>query len=290
MCLASAGFLGDGSSTALPSSTRDTPIDRRHEATRELRRLVGGLFGRDALAWIDEATEPFRGTGSVSRLDYGAWFTNSFDGDGLRTSTVIYELGPGQASFLSPRLAALVQTATEALPTLEPVFTSVTAARDAGAQRVSFRHRGPLQLRELEPLLSRLGLGHQLSGIMQIVGLTLGGRFELPDRTVLLGIGETKDGPELRLDVLLGNVPDVPPSFLDLVALGLSEKPRELRGLARFLQAFTPEAATRPGDLSVMSIRTTAVSPPKVALYLRPLEFEVAPEGSETAEPVLVGA
>jgi hypothetical protein len=276
--------------TIEPLGPEAPPIDRRHEATRELRRLVGGLFGRDALAWIDEATEPFRGTGSVSRLDYGAWFTNSFDGDGLRTSTVIYELGPGQASFLSPRLAALVQTATEALPTLEPVFTSVTAARDAGAQRVSFRHRGPLQLRELEPLLSRLGLGHQLSGIMQIVGLTLGGRFELPDRTVLLGIGETKDGPELRLDVLLGNVPDVPPSFLDLVALGLSEKPRELRGLARFLQAFTPEAATRPGDLSVMSIRTTAVSPPKVALYLRPLEFEVAPEGSETAEPVLVGA
>jgi hypothetical protein len=273
--------------TIEPLGPEAPPIDRRHEATRELRRLAGSLWGNGALRFVDEASEPFRGTGSFSQLNYGAWFTSAYDDEGLRTSTVIYELGPRQLEALPPRLAAIVRAATETIPTLVPVYTSVTAARDAGAQRITFMHRGPLRLRDLEPLLSRLGLAHQLPGVMQIVGLTLGGRFELPDRTVLIAIGDTAEGPELRIDVLLGNVPDVPTSFLDLVALGLSEKPRELRALARFLRAFTPEAADGPGDLSVMTIRTTPVSPPKVALYLRPLEFEVA-AGRNAEEPQMV--
>jgi hypothetical protein len=127
----------------------------------------------------------------------------------------------------------------------------------------------------LTPLMERLGLAHQLPGLMQIFGLALGGRFELPERSVLLSLGLTDEGPELELYVLLGMLPDVPPTFLDLVALGLAERPRELKALARWLRALTPEKQDWPGNFSILSVRTTPRVAPRVSLYLRPVEFEV---------------
>jgi hypothetical protein len=110
---------------------------------------------------------------------------------------------------------------------------------------------------------------------MQTIGLALGGRFDLPDRSTLIAFGQTSEGPEFELYVLLGMIPDVPANFLDLLALGLTERPRELQAMIRWLQAFTPEDRDWPGNFSVLSVRTTALSPPRLSLYLRPVEFEV---------------
>jgi hypothetical protein len=120
-----------------------------------------------------------------------------------------------------------------------------------------------------------LGLGHQLPGIMQMLGVALGGRFDLPERSVLLAFGNSEDGPEFEIYVLLGMVPDVPQNFLELLALGLTERPRGLQALGRWLQAFTPDGERWPGHFSVLSINTTVRSPPRVSLYLRPIEFEI---------------
>src|SRR5262245_58717169 len=40
--------------TIEPLGPEASPVTRRHEATREARRLVGPLFGRGALRWFDE--------------------------------------------------------------------------------------------------------------------------------------------------------------------------------------------------------------------------------------------
>ena len=105
---------------------------------------------------------------------------------------------------------------------------------------------------------------------MQVFGLALGGRFELPEQSVLLGLGQTDEGPELELYVLLGLLPDLPPNFLGLLNLGLSERPRELLALGQWLEAFTPDEANRPGKFSVLSVRVTPRTSGKVSLYLRP--------------------
>jgi len=70
-------------------------------------------------------------------------------------------------------------------------------------------------------------------------------------------------------------IPDLPPNFLDLLTLGLAERPRQLHALGRWLHAFTPESAEWPGSFSVLSIRTTPRLPARVSLYLRPAEFEI---------------
>jgi len=125
-------------------------------------------------------------------------------------------------------------------------------------------------------MFDELGLGSQLPGVMQTFGLALGGRFELPDRSVLMAIGEGRDGPEVEVYALLGNIPDVPPNFLDLLAMGLSERPRELQAMLRWLNAFTPESEDWPGNFSVLSVRVTPRSAARVSLYLRPVEFEMS--------------
>jgi hypothetical protein len=278
--------------TIEPLAPGTSPVSRRDEATREMRRLVSPAFGPEALSWFDRRSEEWRGFGMPGRLTYGAWFGSAFDEDGLRSSTVYYELHPGQLGALPPPLSRLVQVARESIPTLLPVFTSISCSREAGAQRVTFLHRGSLRLTDLEPLMRRLGLAHQLPALMQVIGLTLGGRFDLPEQSVLLGIRATADGPELELEVLLGAVPDVPPAFMDLLALGLAERPRQLRELARWLNAFTPETNQSPGDITVLRIHTTPSSPPRVSLHLRPVEFEIqqGQAGTTQRPPVPVGA
>ena len=261
--------------TIEPLGPHASPLARRDEVTRANREYVQQLFGRDALRWFDGRSEEWRGTGSHSRLHYGAWFGTAYDDAGLSASKVYYELAGDELDALPGLLRTLVRTAVEVMPTLVPIFTSIRCGRTDGSQRVTFLHRGPLRVGALGPLLERLGLGHQLAGFMQVVGLSLGGRFDLPERSVLLGIRETAEGPELKLEVLLGMLPDLPPNFIDLLMLGLAERPLKAQALNQWLWAFTPESQQWPGRFSVLSIRATPRTPARVSLYLRPAEFEV---------------
>ena len=261
--------------TVEPLGPSAGPIDRRDEATREMRRLVRDFFGRDALHWFDEASEEWRDSGSGSRLHYGAFFGSSYDREGLATSKVFYETQPDQVQALPLSLFRVVTTALRTMPNLVPLFTSIACRREHGGQRMTFLHRGVLRLADLAPLLDELGLSDQHAGIMQTFGLALGGRFELPDKSVLIAVEHAHHGPELELYVLLGMIPDLPRNFLDLLAMGLRERPRELNAMLRWLGAFTPESEDWPGNFSVLSVKTSVNGPPRVSLYLRPVEFEL---------------
>jgi hypothetical protein len=262
--------------TVEPLGPSAGPVDRRDEATREMRRLTRDFFGRAALRWFDETSEEWRDSGSGSRLQYGAFFGTSYDQDGLATSKVFYETRPEEVDTLPLPLLRVVTTALHVMPNLVPLFTSITCRRELGSQRMTFLHRGVLRLADLAPLLDRLGLSNQLSGIMQTFGLALGGRFELPDKSVLVALEHGHHGPEFEIYVLLGMIPDLPKNFLDLLAMGLNERPRELDAMLRWLAAFTPESGDWPGNFSVLSVKTSREGMPRVSLYLRPVEFEIS--------------
>lgn len=261
--------------TIEPLCPGSSPLARRNESTNEMRRLVGQEYGRNALNWFDGRSEEWRGTAGMTRLEFGAWFGTGYDSAGLQAAKIYYELAPNQIEALPPVLAKMVHIAGETMPGLVPIFTTITCRRNAGTQRITFYHRGPLRVAGLGPLMDRLGLGHQLPSIMQVVGLTLGGRFDLPERSVMVGLGEGGEGPELKLEIILGALPDLPTAFLNLLALGLNERPRQLRALDRWLHAFTPERYDEPGDFTAMSVRVTPRTSARVNLYLRPVEFQV---------------
>lgn len=252
-------------------------VDRRDEATREMRKLVSGFLGRDMLRWFDERSEPFRGFGSCGNLDYGAFFGASTDRDGLYASKVYYETDANQIPNLPQGLVGLAGAALNFLPGLVPLFTTISAERHEPSQRLTFAHPNPLRLADLGPLMDAIGLGARLPGLMQIFGLVLGGRFELPRGSALIAFGRSSTGPEMEVYAELGSIPDVPPQFLELLTLGLSERPRELDALSRWMTAFTPEDNVWPGRFSIMSVKVSPRSGPRVSLYLRPAEFELDP-------------
>ncbi len=255
-------------------------VDRRDESTREMRHLIRDFMGSDALHWFDRASEPFRGFANGGKLDYGAFFGSSYDRDGLYASKVFYELpgGRGTIDNLPFGLQRIVQAALQLVPGLRPLFTTLAAQREMGGQRLTFASTEPLRLADLQPVMDALGLGHRLPGIMQLLGLVLGGRFDLPAHSALLAFGEGPAGPEFEIYVLLSAIPDVPPSFLSLLTMGLAERPRGLAALERWMGAFTPQDKHWPGRFSIISLRTDAHFPPRVSLYLRPIEFELPRE------------
>ena len=261
--------------TIEPLGPGASAVDRRNEATNEMRRLIGPLFGRDALSWFDARSEERRGFGGLGWMSYGAWFGSAFDEDGLYSAKIYYELSPSQIDALSPGLARLTRLAMNVMPGLMPIFTSIGCKRDAGTQRVTFMHRGPLALSSLGPLMNRLGIGHQLPGLMRVVGVALGGRFELPNGGVLVGLRETGAGIEMKLEVLLAAVPDLPSRFLDLLRLGLAERPRQVAALERWLSAFGVDDANEPGHFSVLSVIVAPNAKARINLYVRPIEFQL---------------
>jgi hypothetical protein len=267
-----------------PLGPRALPIARRDEATREMRRLVAPVFGNEALHWFDSRSEEWRGMSGLGWMRFGAWFGSAFDDDGLYAAKIYYELLPSQIDALPPGLAQLTRMAMSELPGLMPIFTSIGCKRDTGSQRITFMHRGPLAVAALGPLMNRLGIGHQLPGLMRVVGVALGGRFELPAGCVLLGLRETREGLELKLEILLAALPDLPAQFLDLLKLGLAERPRQLAALARWLEAFGMEDSGEPGSFSVLSVRASAESPARISLYVRPIEFELRDAVEERRE------
>ena len=251
--------------------------DRRDMASREMRRLVGDNFGREALFWFDGASESQRGMARSAALNYGAFFGSSFDGGGLQSATITYEGGGNTLGDVNPALARLIGASMAAMPGMRPIFTTLVAGRDYGSQWVTFLITNGFRLADMQPMLDELGLGGRLASILQVVGVALGGRFDIPSGAALIAFGRGPQGVELDLQIMLDAIPDVPPNFLQLLTMNLRERPRELGALERFLEAFTPEDNVWPGRFSILGIRIGPNGPAKVSLFLRPIEFEITP-------------
>jgi hypothetical protein len=265
--------------TMEPLGPHGSPGMKRQETSRQVRRLVGPMFGSNALYWFDRVSEDFRSAAGGAGLRFGGWFGAGFDRDGLYNARAYYELRDNQLDDLPQPLRDDVQRARAALPRMQPLFSTVSVRQQSGRQRITFRVLGSIRVEELRPLLAALGLEDKMAQLTRLFGLALGGVFEAPDGAVLIGIAHGPDGPELKVELLIAAIPDVPDSFVELLRLGLSERPRHLRALDSWMGAFTPEGAELPGDFSVMSIKLTRSHPAQVSLYLRPMGFEIAAEG-----------
>lgn len=251
---------------------------KRQETSRQMRRLIAPMFGNDALYWFDRVSEDYRGATGGGGLRFGGWFGAAFDRDGMYNSRAFYEIRDRQLDDLPMPLRDHVQKAREAFPRIHPLFMTISVRQRSGRQRVTFRVLGQLRVEDLRPLLTALGMEQRMAQLTRLFGLALGGLFEAPDGAVLLGLSHGPDGPELKVELLLAAIPEVPDSFVELLRLGLSERPRHLRALDTWMGAFTPEGAELPGDFSVMSIKLTRSAPAQVSLYLRPMGFELANE------------
>lgn len=256
-----------------PFGHSTTPATRRQECSREMRRAVNMCFGRSALGWFDARSEPFR-TGTIAGSSrFGAWFGAGFDEDGMNEAKVYYELTPGQLGELPPNLQQAANIAMSMLPGLQPIFTSIACGRTHGGQRVYLHHRGELRLLDLEPLMNKLGVGQQLPSVLSALGLILGGRFVLPDGSVIIGLRDTSRGIEMKLDILLPYVPDPPHQMDGLIQMLLDQRPEAARSFRHWKQAMTPDGYAGPGRMSVVSTRVRPNMSSRLTVYFRPVGY-----------------
>jgi hypothetical protein len=253
-----------------PVATADYRID---EGTDAIRRLVRRHMGPEAERWLMARSEEARGSG-YGASSWGASIGASFDDSGLSDALVSYEWGPMLMDSLPAPLYRLARAAMELLPGLRPAFSTINIGRRTGSQQITFEMTNALQLGALEPLMSEFRLGHHHRSLMSACAFVLGARFVLPPETTTLTLRPTKTGLELRLDIDLDRLPDVPEPLAPLLQMQMAERPNSVRQWRRWMAAFTHDRYDRPGSFSVLSIVVRPDVPARIALHLRPALIE----------------
>ena len=134
--------------------------------------------------------------------------------------------------------------------------------------------------------MEQLGLGNRHAGLMSAVAFILGARFVLPADAAMLTLRPLRQGVEMRLDVSLDAIPDLPSQLMALTRLQMTERPRSVQGMDRWLMALTPDGYPGPGTVSVLSVWVRPDLPARVALYLRPASLDPRLEaGHATSAP-----
>jgi hypothetical protein len=238
--------------------------DRVALSTESARGLAERHFGRSAARWLATRMEPACDARSQ------AFFGGAFDRDGVTEGVIGFDLGERQVDLLPRGLASLARTALSAIPNARVLSTMVRCGRASGTQQITVEPISELALSELRPLMNELGLGHQHASLMSSAAFLLGARFSLPGGSSRVTLRPIREGVELRLDIVLERIPDPPPQLLSLLRLWMTERPRAVQGLDRWLSAFTSDGFPHAGDVTVLSVWVRPNVPARMALYLRP--------------------
>ena len=255
-----------------------SPSDRVALSTQAMSDVVGSQFGRGAANWLDQRTELPRSSAYGRGAEWGATFSSSFDRNGVAEAAVHYEWGPLLMDSLPAPLYRIARAAMEQLPGLRPALSSIRCGRTSGSQQITFEIERPLPLANLQPLMERLGLGAQHASLMSTCAFILGARFTLPPETAMLTLRPARNGVEMRLDVNLDALPDPPAQLMALTRLQMTERPRSLQALDRWMIALTPDGYPGPGTVSVLSVWVRPDMPARVALYLNPAVLQTRAE------------
>ncbi len=216
-----------------------------------------------------------------------AFFGGCFDRDGVAEGVIGFDMFDGQVDLLPRGLASLAKTALAAIPGARVLSTMVRCGRAAGTQQVTVEPVSDLALTDLKPLMEEVGLGRQHPSLMSSAAFLLGARFTLPGGSSRVTLRPIRDGVELRLDIILERIPDPPPQLMSLLRLWMTERPRSVQGLDRWLSAFTPEGFPNAGDVTVLSVWVRTNVPARMALFLRPaaLSSTDAPNAARPPHP-----
>ena len=118
-------------------------------------------------------------------------------------------------------------------------------------------------------------MGQRHAGLTTVGAFVLGARYKLPAHSSALTLLRSGADVEMRLDIDLDALPDAPPVLLPLLRLPMAERPSGLQAFDRWLTALTPDGYSGPGSVTVLSIRVRPDMPARLAVFLRPIAFDV---------------
>ncbi|HSO39929.1 MAG TPA: hypothetical protein VLT33_45695 [Labilithrix sp.] len=238
--------------------------DRVALSTEAAGGLVQRHFGSGAARWLAGRMEQAQDARSE------AFFGGGFDRDGVAEGVVGFDLFDRQVDLLPHGLGTLAKVALAAIPGARVLSTMIRCGRAAGTQQVTVEAASDMALADLKPLMDEVGLGHQHPSLMSAAAFLLGARFTMPGGSSRVTLRPIREGVELRLDIVLERIPDPPPQLLSLLRLWMTERPRSVQGLDRWLSAFTPDGFPNAGDVTVLSVWVRPNVPARTALFLRP--------------------
>ena len=242
---------------------------RRQRLTHIANGLVRSAFGDERSRWFMTATAPWWGEEAAAPRRFSAWMAPVVNAGGLQALKVYYEAHDQHVSLLASGLAETFTRARTTLPDLVPWYVTFRSGATSSDQRLTVRHRGELSLDRLAQAAGALGLRREYASLEPFIRLVVGDAATLSDRMFLFGLGDTRRGVELKLELVLAMVPQ-----LDRVAFqaGLEQllhtRPAVLDGLATWLRAFG-ESSAASDNLSVLSVRIAPGAEPLINLYLR---------------------
>lgn len=258
--------------------------DQRDIANDTTRGLIYEHFGAEPLNWYDRRSEGVRQQYGVSAA-IGARYSMGLDANGLREVAASYEWGPSVLDLLPGPVMSLAQLALQTIPSLRPFATTIRTSRLSGGQQISFEIPAETKLDDFKPLMEALGMGSRHGGFVTLLAFVLGARFALPPGVATLTLLHTHQGPEMRLDVNIDALPDMPEQLLPLLRLPMTERPQNLAALDSWMTAMTPDGYYGPGSVTVLSVRVRPEMPARMALYLRPLAMDATTGTGTVAEP-----
>lgn len=271
-----------------PTGRGVSPEDQREIANSAVRGLIHEHFGAEPLRWFDRRAEGAQARYARSAslaASLGARYALGLDRSGVSEVLASYEWGPDVLGLLPGPVMDLAQTAMQLVPGLRPFATTIRTSAHSGGQQISFEITRELALDGLKPLMEALGMGARHGGLVTLMAFVLGARFALPASVATLTLLHTQRGPELRLDVNIDALPDMPEQLLPLLRLPMTERPQNLAALDSWMTAMTPDGYFGPGSVTVLSVRVRPDLPARLALYLRPVTMEAAAAAPEMPEP-----
>ena len=195
-----------------------------------MRRLIRDFMGSDALHWFDGASEPLRGLRHWRRSSTTARSSaraTTGTGSTPRRSTTSSRADAARSTTCRSGCSASSRRRSSSCPACSPLFTTLAAQRDMGGQRLTFASTAAAAPRRPAAGAGRAGPGPPLAGDhADCSGWRWAAASTCPRTARCSPSARAPAGPEFEIYVLLSAIPDVPPSFLSLLTMGLAERPR----------------------------------------------------------------
>jgi hypothetical protein len=252
------------------------PRERWLQARRVLNLAVARRFGSADAKTLDRSADQIESP--PHRARFGAFVGACFDAEGLTEVKIYTELDRSSAM-------PLVELGLARLPLpagCVPLLLSHAYTRAGVARRLYALCRGGLRLLDLEPLTAAVGLSDRFPQLVTtVLGLT-GARSFLPADSTIIALRPTRDGVELKLELLPGALLRDPLRRRDAIEMHLGEDPGSLLAFRRWSRAL----ASGPiafDQLTVVSVRAAQGARPRLSGYARAKGHRHSPSLSAVA-------
>ncbi len=240
------------------------PTARLRLASAAASQIARCQINHESVAAFNNLASAWQAGELSSSARFGAFLGASLGVEKLEELKIYYEVDSTNHCLLPVGLTRLLELVPGALPH----FFSVSLSQTGISSRLYARCRRGLHLTGLEPLMTRVGLGHRLPALISTVLRLTDMQFTMPPEAAGLGLRQGKSGFELKVEL----VTDIALGFMRSPIEGVRDELRQRPVAKRAFETLFAACSEfgKPAQVSVVSVTVTASREPRLNVYLRP--------------------